>query len=162
LTPGEWLEYASRGSQSAENPLIRILESFSQEARPMPKVKQLTVACENRPGTLAEVARVLGDAKVNILAFALATTGPEGFAQLIVDNVNKAKKALDAAALRYTEEEVLQVKLANVPGALGHFAGKLAAKRINITSGYQTTVKGARQATVVFAVSDLEKAARIR
>jgi hypothetical protein len=35
----------------------------------MPKVKLLTVTCENRPGTLSYVARVLGDAKVNILAF---------------------------------------------------------------------------------------------
>ena len=128
----------------------------------MPKMKQLTVSCENRPGTLAHVAKVLGDVKVNILAFVVGTAGAEGFAQLVVDNANKAKKALDRAGLRYTEDEVLQVKLANVPGALGHFAAKLAAKDINITSGYQTTVKGARQATVVFAVSDLEKAARIR
>ena len=29
----------------------------------MPKVKQLTVACENRPGTLAHIAKVLGGAK---------------------------------------------------------------------------------------------------
>ena len=35
----------------------------------MAKAKQLTVFCENRPGTLAQIARVLGDAKVNILAF---------------------------------------------------------------------------------------------
>ena len=34
----------------------------------MPK-EELTVLCENRPGTLAQVARVLGDAKVNILSF---------------------------------------------------------------------------------------------
>jgi hypothetical protein len=27
----------------------------------MAKAKQLTVSCENRPGTLAHVARVLGD-----------------------------------------------------------------------------------------------------
>ncbi len=30
---------------------------------PMPKVIQLTVSCENRPGTLSHLARVLGDAK---------------------------------------------------------------------------------------------------
>ena len=32
----------------------------------MAKVKQLTVALENRPGTLAHMAKVLADAKVNI------------------------------------------------------------------------------------------------
>jgi len=41
----------------------------------MPKVKLLTVTCENRPGTLSYVARVLGDAKVNIVAFHCGTIG---------------------------------------------------------------------------------------
>jgi len=34
----------------------------------MAKVKQVTVALENRPGTLAHVAKVLADARVNVLA----------------------------------------------------------------------------------------------
>ncbi len=128
----------------------------------MPKAKQLSVSVENRPGALAHVARVLGDAKVNILAFLATTSGTEGAVQVVVDNANKAKKALEGAGLTYTESDVLHVELPNIPGALGNFAGKLAAKEINITSGYLTTVKGSRKASVVLAVSDLEKAARVR
>lgn len=128
----------------------------------MPKANQLSVRVENRPGTLAHVARVLGDAKVNILAFLTTTLGAEGSVPVVVDNVNKAKKALEGAGLTCTESDVLHVELPNVPGALGNFAGKLAAKDINITAGYQTTVKGSRKASVVFAVSDLEKAGRVR
>jgi hypothetical protein len=127
----------------------------------MPKAKQLSVRVENRPGTLAHVARVLGDAKVNILAFLTTTLGAEGSVQVVVDNVNKAKKALEGAGLTYTESDVFHVELPNVPGALGNLAGKLAAKEINITSGYQTTVKGSRKASVVLAVSDLNTAARV-
>jgi hypothetical protein len=56
----------------------------------------------------------------------------------------------------------LHVELPNLPGALGSFAGKLAVKEINITSGYATTTKGTKKAGVVLAVSDLDKAARIR
>jgi len=44
----------------------------------MPKAKHLTVYCENRPGTLAHVARVLGDARVNILAFAITPVRNRG------------------------------------------------------------------------------------
>jgi hypothetical protein len=128
----------------------------------MPKAKQLSVRVENRPGTLAYVARVLGDAKVNILAFLTSTVGAEGSVQVVVDNANKAKKGLEGAGLAYTESDVLHVELPNIPGALGNFAGKLAARDINITSGYQTTVKGAKKASVVLAVSDMEKAARVR
>ena len=128
----------------------------------MPKAKQLTVSCENSPGTLAHVARVLGDAKVNILAFHVGAADSEGALKLVVDNVNKARNALDREKLFFSEAEVLHVELPNVAGALGAFTGKLAAKDINITSGYATTVKGARKATVVLAVSDLDKAARVR
>jgi len=128
----------------------------------MGKVKLLTVPCENRPGTLAHIARVLGNAKVNILGCLTTTSGAEGSVQLVVDNVPKAKKALESAGLPHTEAEVPQVELPNVPGALGSFAGKLAAKEINITAGYQTAVKGSRKAGVVLAVSDLEKAVRVR
>ena len=128
----------------------------------MAKAKQLTVPCENRPGTLAHIARTFGDAKVNILGFFTTTSGTEGAIHVVVDNPNRAKKALEGAGLSYKEEAVLQVELPNLPGALGFFAGKLAAKDVNITCGYQTVVKGSKKASVVLAVSDLEKATRIR
>jgi ACT domain-containing protein len=40
----------------------------AKESHVMAKVKQVTVALENRPGTLAHVAKVLADARVNVLA----------------------------------------------------------------------------------------------
>ena len=128
----------------------------------MPKAKQLTVPCQNRPGELARIAKVLGDAKVNILSCLTTTSGSEGATHLVVDNMNKAKTALEGAGLSYTEADMLQVELPNTPGALGKFAGKLAEKGINITLGYQTSVKGSRKASLVLAVSDLDKAARVR
>jgi hypothetical protein len=128
----------------------------------MPKAKQLTISCENRPGTLARVARILGNAKVNMLAFLATTSGAAGSLQVVVDNANKAKKVLEGASLAYTEADVLHVELPHVAGALGSFASKLAAKDINIICGYATTAKGAKKASVVLAVSDLDKATRVR
>ncbi len=127
----------------------------------MPKANQLTVRCENRPGTLAHIAAVMGDANVNILGFLLTTSGSKGFVKLVVDNLEKAKDALDDAGLPYTEEAVLHAKLANVPGALGRFAKRLAAKNINITSGYQTIEKDSKKTSVVLEVSHIEKAVRV-
>lgn len=128
----------------------------------MPKARQLAVRCANRPGTLARLAGVLGDARVNILAFRAETTGAQGVVRLIVSNPAKARKALGRQGMSCTEEAVLHVELPNVPGALGKLAGKLAARKINITSGYQTAAKGAKRAGVVLAVSNLGKAARVR
>ncbi len=43
----------------------------------MPKATQLTLSHQNRPGMLAHIAKVLGDAKVNILAYLTTTSGSE-------------------------------------------------------------------------------------
>jgi hypothetical protein len=126
----------------------------------MPKVNQLTVHCKNHPGTLAQIATVLGEINVNILGFLLTTSGTKGHVKLIVDDVAKAKGALKDAQLSYTEQVVLHAKLANAPGALGRFAATLAARRININSGYQTIEKDSKKASVVLEVSHLDKALR--
>ncbi len=128
----------------------------------MPKVKQLTIFCENRPGTLAHIGKALGNAKVNILGFNASAVGLRGPMQLVVDNADKAKKVLKGQGLSCTEEVVLYVTLPNVPGALGRFAGKLAARDINIGAVYQTTVRGSKKAGVVLAVSNIKSAARVR
>jgi hypothetical protein len=127
----------------------------------MPKVKQLTVSCGNRPGTLAQVARVLGDAHVNIRGFLLRTSGAKGFLQLVVNNPDQAKQVLDRAGFPCTEETVLAASIPNSPGALGRFAARLAAKGINITSGFNTIMKGSRRASIILEVSRLDSALRV-
>jgi len=119
----------------------------------MAKVKQLTVALENRPGTLANVAKVLAQAKVNVLALLGSTAGTQGSVQVVVDNVNKAKKALDGAGLKYAESTLEQFELANKPGALAQLAEKLAKKGINIECAYATVHKGAKKAVAVLGTA---------
>ena len=119
----------------------------------MAKVKQLTVSLENRPGTLAHMAKVLADAKVNIVALLNSTAGAQGSAQVVVDNVNKAKKALGGAGLAYTEGTLEQFEMANKPGALAELAGKLAKKGVNIDCAYATVHKSTKKAVVMLALS---------
>jgi len=120
----------------------------------MAKVKKLTISLENQPGTLAHVARVLADAKVNISALLLSgTAGSQGSAQVVVDDIRKAKKALEQALLPYTEGTVEEFELANKPGALAELTGKLAKKGVNIDAAYATMPKGAKKAVIVLATS---------
>ena len=127
----------------------------------MPKAKQLTISAEDRPGMLARVAKLLGDANVNIVAMNCATFGVHGAIQVIVDDIDKARQVLDHLRLPYTEQDVLYLELPNAPGCLGDFAAKLAAQDINVTAGYATAVKGCESASLVLQVSDLDAAARI-
>lgn len=119
----------------------------------MAKVKQLSVGLENRPGTLAHVAKVLADAKVNVFALLGSTAGAQGSVQVVVDNVNKAKKALSGAGLSYTEGTLEQFELANKPGAFAELAGKLAKKGMNIDCAFATVHKSAKKTVVVLGTS---------
>jgi hypothetical protein len=103
----------------------------------------------------------MGDAGVNIVGFLLTTSGAKGYVKLVVDKVEKAKEALEKAGLSYAEQGVLHARLPNVPGALGRLAAKLAGKKINITSAYQTIETDSKKASVVLEVSDLDRALQV-
>ena len=117
----------------------------------MAKTKQFTIAVENRPGAVAEIARTLGEAKVNILALSGTAQGTSGTVQLVAEDSRRAKKALDEAKLSYQETAAEEYELPNKPGALAQYLNKLAAKGVNLNSIYATTAKGGKKAVVVYA-----------
>ena len=122
------------------------------------RATQFVVPLANKPGTLARLCSVLGDAQVNIIGvFVPEAKGTAQAARMMVVDVAGARAALKKAKIRFAEEEVLNVELDNKPGAFAELAGKLAQKKINITHAYATTAPFAR-AGVVVAVSDIDKA----
>jgi len=122
------------------------------------KATQFVIPIANKPGTLARLCSVLGDAEVNIVGvFVPEASGRAQAARVMAVDVETARAALRKAKIPFSEEEVLNVELDNKPGAFGEFAEKLAKKKINITHAYATTAPFAR-AGVVVAVSDIDKA----
>ena len=128
----------------------------------MPKVTQIVVTLESKPGTLAHLCSTLGKAGVNISAvMAPGVSGAkarQGKVRLLVDNPDKAKDALKAAKIRFSEEEAIAIELDNRPSALGELAEKLGQAKINIKYAYATTAEGSPKATVILAVPDAAKA----
>jgi len=128
----------------------------------MPKVTQIVVTLENKPGTLVHLCSTLGKAGVNISAvMAPGVSGAkarQGKVRLLVDNPDKAKDALKAAKIRFSEEEAIAVELDNRPSALYEVAEKLAQAKINIRYAYATVTEGSAKATVVLVVPDVAKA----
>jgi len=116
----------------------------------MAKSKKFTIAVDNRPGAVAEIARTLGNAKVNILALLGTAQGTSGTVQLIVEDVRRAKKALDEAKLSYQETVAEEYELPNKPGALAQYLDRLAAKGVNLNSIHATAAKGGKKAVVVY------------
>ncbi|HVO82637.1 MAG TPA: ACT domain-containing protein [Terriglobales bacterium] len=125
----------------------------------MAKAKQFTIGIENQPGAVAEIAKTLGNAKVNILALLATAQGTGGMVQLVVEDAKKAKKALDEARVAYRETIAEEYELPNKPGALAQCLDKLAARGVNLSSIYATSSKGARKAVVVYTAEVVAKEA---
>ena len=125
----------------------------------MAKTKQFIVTVENRPGAVAEIARTLGNAKVNILALLGTARETSGTVQLVVDDARRAKKALDESGLAYQETTAEEYEIPNKPGALAQCLDKLTARGINLTSICATAPKGGKKAVIVYTAHAEAKAA---
>jgi hypothetical protein len=123
----------------------------------MPRAKELKIRVEDRPGMLGEVALALADRKVNLRAVNAWIEDGEGVIRMVVDQVGAAKKALAARGWTPEEQEVLEVELADKPGALGELATALGEAGVNITHVFVGT-GGARKATLFLGVSDIKAA----
>lgn len=123
----------------------------------MAKTKQFTISLENRPGALAEVARTLGNAKVNILTLLGTAQGTRGSVELVVEDTRRAKKALDEAKVSYQETIAEEYELPNKPGALAECLDKLASRGINLNSICATVSKGGKKAVVVYRAAAAEE-----
>ncbi|HXW57330.1 MAG TPA: hypothetical protein VEJ67_16385 [Candidatus Cybelea sp.] len=124
----------------------------------MAKAKQFSISVQNQPGTVLEVVKTLGNAKVNILSLLGTAQGTTGTVNLIVEDPRRAKKALDDAKLAYQEKEAEHYELPNKPGALAQSLERLAAKGVNLNSIHAMAVKGGKKAVVVYTAEVAAKA----
>lgn len=125
----------------------------------MAKTKQFTITVQNQPGAVLEIAKTLGNSKVNILALLGTARGTSGTVQLIVEDPKRAKKALDEGKVTYQETTAEELELPNKPGALAQSLAKLAAKGVNLSSICATAPKGGKRAVVVYTVEATAEAA---
>lgn len=118
----------------------------------MSRTKQFRIAIRNRPGAVAEIARTLGNAKVNILALLGTAQGTAATVQVVVDDSGRAKKALDETKISYEEMPAEQFELPNKAGALAEYLEKLAERSVSLNSIYATAHKDGESVTVVYSV----------
>jgi hypothetical protein len=123
----------------------------------MPKITQLVLNLQSKPGVLANLAGILGKAGVNIEGVCAVETAGRGKIRLLVSDTARAEAALKAAKVRCGREDAISVSLENRPGALAEAAQKLAQAKVNIKCAYSTTA-GTGQVAVVLTVSNLPKA----
>ena len=117
-------------------------------------LKDLTIVLEDRPGTLAELGEILGDAGINIEGIGAITHKGEGAVHILVEDPMGAKKVLSDQGIEViADRDVLVVGIADKPGELGKIAHEVAAVGVNIELVYLAT-----DTRLVLGVDDLEAA----
>ena len=117
----------------------------------------LTVILEHRPGELARLGEITGEAGVRIRGLAAFTGEGSGVVHVLLDDqaVARCRAALERAGIGIADErEVLVVEIEDRPTALGELARQLADANVNVELAYTTfgVVK------IVIATDDLESA----
>ncbi len=115
----------------------------------------LTIEMDDKPGTVAAAAEALGRAGINIEGLAgMATSGGKAMGHILVEDVQKTRKALEGTGTRVMEERpVLVLELEDRPGSLGKLTRKIADAGVNLNLVYLAT-----RTRVVIGAQDLEKA----
>lgn len=125
------------------------------------KLKQISVFLENKSGRLSELARVLGEHKINIRALSIADTEDFGILRLIVNDPEKAWKVLKERGFTVSETKIIAVEIPDVPGGLAGVLEMLEAQSINIEYIYAFVGKSQGNAVMVFRVEDIDSAVKI-
>ena len=125
------------------------------------KVEQISIFLENKSGRLAEVAGVLAAAGVNIRALSLADTTDFGILRLIVDQNDRAKKALKESGFTVGKTEVIAVEVPDRPGGLAQILRTLDAATINVEYMYAFVQKAGENAVILFRFDEPARAAQL-
>ncbi len=125
------------------------------------KVEQISVFLENKPGALAEVTRILGDAGVNIRALSLADTKDFGIMRLIVNDNEKAKTVLGAKGFTVRKTEVVAVEVPDRPGGLADILKVLSDSGTNVEYLYAFVQQSGSNAIIIFRFDETDKAIEV-
>jgi len=98
----------------------------------------LTIALENRPGSLADMGEALGRAGVSIEGGGAWVVGDKGVAHFLFADGAVARRALEAVGIRVVaQREVVVLRLRQgVPGQLGLLTRRMADAGVNIEALY--------------------------
>jgi len=125
------------------------------------KVKQISIFLENKAGRLAEVTNILGEEGINIRALSLADTSDFGILRLIVNDPEKAAKALRGRGFTVGETEVLAVEVPDRPGGLGKILSLLHQGGMNVEYMYAFVERSSDNAVIIFRFDNIDDAIRV-
>ena len=120
-------------------------------------MERIVIIVRDRVGLIADVARALADADVNIESLDTERTGEQGIITLMTDDTDRALHALKDAGYRAATDDSLIFRLPDQPGSLARVAERFKEAGVNIQSLHILDRRDG-QATVVLTTLDRAQA----
>jgi len=122
-------------------------------------VKQFSVFTENRVGLLHDLAKLLKQSNVHVVAITVLDTTDSAIMRLIVDDPDKARELMVNNDFPYTENNLLVVEIGDESELTGVLAALLEAE-INIHYVYSFIKRPEGKAALAINAEDLDIAAQ--
>ena len=105
-------------------------------------MREFVVELKQRPGELTRVASMLARHQVTLKAGAAMAVGTRLIARFVPSDIEAARRALDAADIRFDEGEVVSVLLESRAGELAMLSSRLADGGVTVRAIYLTSTVG--------------------
>ncbi len=117
---------------------------------------EVSVFVENKPGRLAHVAEILGNAGINILSVDVADDGQFGVIKVLASDPEKARQALAEANVTVASSKVVCIEIPDVPGGLVKLAKAIEEADLNVTDAYGCVLEKGKRAAFFVKGDNLE------
>lgn len=125
------------------------------------QINQLSVFIENKTGRLMEIMDVLSANGIDISALSLADTTEFGVLRMIVNDPEKAKKALRESGVIVKTTPVIALPIEDTPGGLAKMLSLLKSENVCVEYMYAFCTRTGGKAAMVMRVDDAEKAQKV-
>lgn len=126
---------------------------------PNDPVKQFSVFAENRVGRLYDLATLLKEHNVHIMALTVLDTTDSSIIRMVVDDPDRARELMVSNDFPYSEASVLAVEIADESEVKGVLASLLEAE-INIAYVYSFIRRPMERAAIAISAEDPDTAAQ--
>lgn len=126
-------------------------------------IKQISVFLENEKGKFAEIARLLGNAGINMKAFTVSESQDFGIARIIVseEQMEQAFNLIKSSSYAVTITPVVYLECNDVPGAMADAMERLSAAGISVEYMYAFADASDQFSRVIIRPDRIEQANQI-
>jgi len=117
---------------------------------------EIRVFVENKPGKLAKISSLLGEAGIDIINLELADEGQFGVFKILTAEPDRAKKALSDANMTVAFNNVAVIEISDKPGGLVTLAKALEESGLSVSDAYGCILERGKRAIFVVKGDNLE------